>query len=152
MRAAAEADLDHRRILTDEAEWRLTRALSVQPASGSWWTWLAYARSLRTGDAAGVVDALTHSYQAAPFLAEEGPWRARTAALNWDRLGRPTQAHLIDEVIWMRDVDVDGFASVVPSFSDPAAARALVAGLSRPPAQLVPHRRSGTPGGVGAAS
>jgi hypothetical protein len=148
--AARTADVGQRRAQLAQADGRLSRALRVQPVAGGWWAWLAYVRSLEGGDPTGVLDALTRSYETAPFLSEEGPWRARMATLNWSRLSPRTRSQVIDEVIWMRDVDPDGFASALPAFVEPAAARALIEGLSRPPARLVPHRRSGAPGGVGA--
>ena len=100
---------------------------------------------------AAVAGALARSYDAAPFLIKEGPWRARVAALNWTLLTPRTQGQVVDETIWLRDVNPAAFSAAIPAFADPPAARALAQALRRPASAVVPHRWSGAPGGVGAA-
>jgi hypothetical protein len=140
-----------RRAALADADRLLTLSLARHPASGSAWIWLAYVRLMEGRSMDQVCEALARSYAAAPFLAEEGPWRARVAAANWSRLPAATQGRLVDEAVWLRDVRPDAFSSVAPAFVDPAATRALAQALRRPPASLVPHRFSGAPGRVGAA-
>jgi hypothetical protein len=142
---------ERRRAALADADRRLTLSLQRQPASGSAWSWLAYVRLLEGRPMDQVCDALARSYAAAPFLAEEGPWRARVAAANWSRLAPSTQDRLVDEAVWLRDVRPEAFSTVAPAFADPAATRALAQGLRRPRPSLVPHRFDGAPGGVGAA-
>ena len=140
-----------RRAAYHDAEQRLTVALGLQPASGGGWSWLAYARLKAGWPMNQVCAALARSYDAAPFLIEEGPWRARVAALNWSVLSPHTQAQVVNEAVWLHEVDPPAYAAVAPAFIDAGAVRALAAGLSRPPSVLVPHRWSRAPGGVGAA-
>ncbi len=140
-----------RKAAYQEADRRLAAALAVQPASGSGWNWLAYVRLKEGRPMAAVCEALARSYDAAPFLAKEGPWRARIAAANWTLLPARTQGQVVAETVWMRDVNPNGFGAVVPAFSDPAAIQALARALRRSPSVVVPHRWSGAPGGVGAA-
>ena len=97
-----------------------------------------------------MLDALARSYAAAPFLAEEGPWRAARCAADWAMLSPRLRDQVIDEVVWMRDVDPVNAETAMGAFTDPRAQAALKAGLARPAPLLVPHRRSGGPGGVGA--
>ena len=134
-----------------EAERRLTAALAAQPASGSGWNWLGYARLRGGRPLAAVVEALARSYGAAPFLIKEGPWRAQVVAVNWRLLAPDTQAHVVAEAVWLRQVDPAAFNHVVAAFADPAAARALAQALRQHPSTVVPHGWSGAPGGVGAA-
>jgi len=134
-----------------EADQWLSAALAVRPASGSGWNWLAYVRLREGRPMAEVCQALARSYDAAPFLVKEGPWRARITALNWTLLSPRTQGQAVDETVWLRDVDPVAFRTVVPAFADPAAVQALARALRGASSAVVPHRWSGTPGGVGAA-
>ena len=134
-----------------EADRRLTAALAVQPASGSGWNWLAYARLKEGRPMTAVGEALARSYDAAPFLVREGPWRARIAALNWTLLPTRTQGQAVEEAVWLRDVNPAAFSAVAAAFTDPPAVQALAQALHRAPSAVVPHRWSGAPGGVGAA-
>ena len=148
--SSRELNESARREMLGEAQRHLTAALRVRPTAGGWWTWLAYARQLDGADQGQVIDALIKSYAGAPFLAQEGPWRVRQCAINWPLLPKAVKERVIDEVVWMRDVDPDNATAVEGAFTDPAALVALRAGLARPAALLVPHRRSGGPGRVGA--
>lgn len=150
--ASREPDPDQRHKLLVEAQGRLTAALKVRPSQAGWWAWLAYARSLDGRDPHEVFDALAQSYAAAPFLSQEGLWRTTMCAANWTSLSPALRRQVVDEAVWMRDVDPQNAAMAFAAFQDPAALAALNAGLNRPPALLVPHRRSGNPGGVGAAT
>ncbi len=149
--AARELDDAARDRMLTEAQTRLAAALAVRPNDAGWWTWLAYARFLAGKTEASVIEALARGYDSAPFLAQEGPWRVRRCAEDWALLSPGLRAKVINEVVWMRDVDPDSAARVRDAFAAPDAAAALRAGLARPSALLVPHRRSGSPGGVGAA-
>jgi hypothetical protein len=140
-----------RRASYHDAERRLGAALNRQPASGSGWNWLAYARLKAGRPMTEVCAALARSYDAAPFLVDEGPWRTRVAALNWSVLSPHTRAQVVNEAVWLHEVDPPAYAAVAPAFIDTDAVGALAAGLSRPPSVLVPHRWSRAPGGVGAA-
>jgi len=100
---------------------------------------------------ADVRQALARSYDAAPFLIKEGPWRARIAAADWPLLATRTRAQVVEEAVWLRDVDPAAFGDVVPAFSDPDAVQALAKALRRPPSAIVPHRWGGAPGGVGSS-
>jgi hypothetical protein len=150
--AAREADADLRAGMLAQAQAHLLAALEVRPTSAGWWAWLAYARLLDGRDDRKVVEALAQSYDAAPFLAREGPWRVEYGATNWGGLTPALRGHVIDEAVWMRDVDPDNASAVFAAFTDPSAAAALRAGLAKGPALLVPHRRGGGPGRVGAVS
>jgi hypothetical protein len=134
-----------------DADQQLSAALASQPASGSGWNWLAYVRLREGRTMAAVCEALARSYEAAPFLIKEGPWRARIAAVNWDLLSPRTRDRVVDETVWLRDVNPAAFGAVAPAFTDPDAVRALAQALRQPPSVAVPHRWSGAPGGVGAA-
>ncbi len=149
--AITESDGARRTTELAEAQQRLGRALDARPMAAGWWAWLAYARALDGQADARVFDALTHSYASAPFLAQVGPWRVRFCAANWTELPRSLRPMVVNEAVWIRDVDPDDAPTVFPAFNDPGAKAALAAGLARPPAALIPHRRSGGPGGVGAA-
>jgi hypothetical protein len=140
-----------RRTAYHDAERRLGAALNRQPASGSGWNWLAYARLKAGRPMTEVCAALARSYDAAPFLVDEGPWRTRVAALNWPLLSPHTRVQVVNEAVWLHDVDAPAYAAVAQAFIDTDAVGALAAGLSRPPSVLVPHRWSRAPGGVGAA-
>jgi hypothetical protein len=132
-------DPNRRTALLDAAETRLSRAVAAEPVNGETWAWLAYTRWLKGGERAGLLLALTKSYATAPFLLREGPWRARTAALNWPHLDAQTQSRLVDETVWLRDADPNGFDSIPPAFLYPDATRALAQGLARP-RRLIAHR------------
>ena len=99
---------------------------------------------------ASVCEALARSYEAAPFLVKEGPWRTRIAALNWDLLSPVARGRVVDEAVWLRDVNPAAFSAAAPAFADPGAVQALARALRRPPSAVVPHRWGGAPGGVGA--
>ena len=133
------------------ADQQLSAALAAQPASGDGWTWLAYMRLREGRSMADVRQALARSYDAAPFLIKEGPWRARIAAADWPLLATRTRAQVVEEAVWLRDVDPAAFGDVVPAFSDPDAVQALAQALRRPPSAIVPHRWGGAPGGVGSS-
>ncbi|MBR7619208.1 hypothetical protein JKL49_07380 [Phenylobacterium sp. 20VBR1] len=146
--AAAQSDPAQRRLKLAEAERQFAGALAARPDSGGWWAWVSYARAL-DGRQAAALDALTRSYVAAPFLPMEAAWRIRYGALNWDRLTPTVRAQVVNETVWMRDVDPTAATGLFTAFTDPRAASALNAGLARPVSKLVPHRRSGSPGGEG---
>lgn len=146
LQAAKELNWRKRHALLTQAKSRLDSALAVRPFSGGWWTWLAYARALDGDEPSATLSALTRSYEAAPFLPSESVWRVAYAAQNWESLSPMLRRRVIDEAIWMRDVDPDNAEKVFPQFASPAAAEALRLGMMRPRSNLVPHRRSGSPG------
>jgi hypothetical protein len=145
-KGARETSMPLRHATLVEAKQKLNAALAVRPFSGGWWTWLAYARSLDEMDSTKTFEALTRSYEAAPFLPVEGVWRVGFAASNWELLGPVLRNRVIDEAIWMRDVDPENAAKVFAAFQSPGAAEALRLGMMRPRSKIIPHRRSGGPG------
>ena len=146
--AQAEPKLATRKALIAAAQDRLARALTVQPSSGGWWAWVAYGRALGGDDPQSTRLALAKSYAAAPFLLREGPWRVRYGAANWKQLPSALRGAVIDEVVWLRDVDPGAAASAVAAFTDPSASAALRQAWAARPSGLVADRRSGGPGGV----
>ena len=130
------------------AEQRLTRALETRPKAGGWWTWLAYARAVRSGVTEDALHAFETGYGVSPFLAMEGAWRVRFGALNWERLRSDTRRHVVEEAVWLRDIDQNGVALKLDPGSDPRAVALIATALATPQPGLVPHRRSGSPGGV----
>jgi len=142
------ADPARRRGLIALAQDRLAGALAVRPSSGGWWAWVAYGRALDGDGTASTLQALEKSYAAAPFLLREGPWRVRYGAANWRRLSPALRAAVIDEEVWMRDVDPPGAAMAIVAFTDPSASAALRDAWAARPSSSVADRRSGGPGGV----
>lgn len=133
------------------AEQRLVRALETRPKAGGWWTWLAYARAVRSGVTEDALRAFETSYGASPYLAMEGGWRVRFGALNWGRLREDTRRSVVEEAVWLRDIDPDGLPLKLDAASDPRAVAVIAVALTQTRPGLVPHRRSGRPGGVSSA-
>ncbi len=149
--AVSEDDAGRRAQLLSRAQARLDAALAVRPTAGDWWVWLAYARALDNQSDTQVIDGLARSYASAPYLADQGEWRVRYGAAHWSELSPAVRRAVVAEAVWIRDIDPMGGKVVFAAFLDPGARAALAAGLKQPPARLIPHRRSGGPGGVGAA-
>jgi hypothetical protein len=148
LQAQARPTSAARKMLIAKAQDRLARALAVRPSEGGWWAWTAYGQALDGADPRAPMTALAKSYAAAPFLAREGPWRVRYGAANWTGLSPSLRRSVIDEVVWLRDVNPAAAAAAVAAFVDPSASAALrQAWAARPPISVA-DRRSGSPGGV----
>lgn len=151
VQAAAEPPEVQRRARLQEAERRLERALQARSAEGEWWVWLAYARVLEGRNFPAAVANLQRSYAATPFLPQEGAWRVRISAGAWSQLDAKTRRALVDEAVWLTEVDPAAAAPALAAFTHPDAAAALRAGLALRRPGLIPHRRSRVPDGVGPA-
>lgn len=75
------------------------RGLRQSPANPTAWLRLAYIDSRRPeGLGRSGVDALTRSYDAAPYGPDDTAWRLRFAFNHWDRLDREARLLVLDEL------------------------------------------------------
>ena len=75
------------------------QALRQSPANPTAWLRLAYIDSRRPeGLGRSGIDALTRSYDAAPFGPDDTAWRLRFAFSHWDRLDQNARLLVLDEL------------------------------------------------------
>lgn len=101
-------------------------SLRQSPANPTAWLRLAYIDSRRPeGLGRSGIDALSRSYDAAPYGPDDTAWRLRFALDHWSRLDRETRLLVLDELrvaIRNRSPAVRGIAQDV---SDPAGQLAI---------------------------
>ena len=93
--------------LLDRAAAELSTLQSARPYWGERAATLAFVEMLRSGDSSpAALNALSESYREAPYLRQSGSWRVEYGLRQWEQLDAETQAHLLDEAVWLSRDDV----------------------------------------------
>jgi hypothetical protein len=81
-------------------------ALTVRPAWGEAWMTKSYIAAIDKGpDSTEALEALTRSYEQAPFLRHAADWRVTLSFDQWKALSPAARTHAVDEAVWAGALD-----------------------------------------------
>ncbi len=84
----------------------IEHALAARPTWGEAWMVKSYIAAVEAGSASPeALDALTRSYEQAPFLRHAADWRVAFSFQYWNALSPATRRHAVDEAVWAGALD-----------------------------------------------
>lgn len=94
---------DRRTALLQLAKSATAAGTAARPGWGEAQVVRAYVEGL-AGDNRQAVNALSASYESAPYIRHSAFWRIGFGVTHWQDLGPATQARVVDEGLWLRSV------------------------------------------------